>query len=241
MKPIPSTLGVALIPITLLAALGCEFDAGDRQRKSSDKPTEKKRVGKNVYFEKQGDVRRVHVSATVCLREGLLEQLLTRKHTKEHEAILSADVDAREIHAALLAAGALSGSPVTFRPEFKPPTGSRIKITLQYKNKAGKTLTMQAGDWIRNARTKKPLQYDWVFAGSEFVPNPLDPKAPDLYLANEGDVICVSNFESALLDLPIISPKDNDELVFEANTDRIPPLGTPVTVILEPVRESKKK
>jgi hypothetical protein len=234
-----TSLGVVLAAVVSLAGLGCEGDP--REGKAPpEKPSEKKQVGKNVFFEKQGDARRVHVQATVCLREGQLEQLLTKKLTKEHEAILAADVDARAIHAALLAAGAEAGAPVSFRPEYKPASGTRIKVMLQYK-KDGKTVTVNAKEWVRNARTKKPLQHDWVFAGSQFVPNPLDPKAPDLYLANEGDVICVSNFESAMLDLPINSPKDNDELVFEAFTERIPALLTPVTVILEPVREKKKK
>ena len=39
--------------------------------------------------------RRVLVNAEVCLREGQLELFLCRKQTKEHEAILAADVDAR--------------------------------------------------------------------------------------------------------------------------------------------------
>ena len=59
-------------------------------------------------------------------------------------------------------------------------------------------------------------------------------------MANGGDVICVSNFEDAMLDLPINSSKNNDELAFEAFTERIPPIGTPVTVILEPVLEKNK-
>jgi hypothetical protein len=239
MKNTSSSLGVVMAAALSVAGLGCDGDTKEG-KSPPEKPADKKQVGKNVYFEKQGDVRRVLVLATVCLREGQLEQLLTRKLTKEHEAILAADVDARSIHAALLAAGAEAGSPVSFRPEYKPASGTRIKVMLQYK-KDGKTLTVNAKDWVRNARTKKPLQHDWVFAGSQFVPNPIEPKAPDLYLANEGDVICVSNFESAMLDLPINSPKDNDELVFEAYTERIPALQTPVTVILEPVREKKKK
>jgi hypothetical protein len=44
-----------------------------------------------------------------------------------------------------------------------------------------------------------------------------------------------------MLDLPIVSSQDNEELVFEAFADRIPALGTPVTVILEPIRQAKKK
>jgi hypothetical protein len=44
-----------------------------------------------------------------------------------------------------------------------------------------------------------------------------------------------------MLDLPINSSKDNDDLQFEAYTDRIPPLETPVLVILEPVLKGPKK
>jgi hypothetical protein len=50
----------------------------------------------------------------------------------------------------------------------------------------------------------------------------------------------VSNFEDAMLDLPIVSPKDDADRSFEAFTDRIPELETKVVVILEPVLEAKK-
>jgi hypothetical protein len=46
--------------------------------------------------------------------------------------------------------------------------------------------------------------------------------------------------ESALMDLPIASPKALADRVYEANTERIPPKETKVTVILEPVVEAKK-
>jgi len=166
-----------------------------------------------------------------------LEQLLTRKNTKEHEAVLSADIDARDLHKALLLTGARVGSPVQFAPKYKPASGQAIKITCEYQQK-GKTISINAQEWVRDANTKKVLNHDWVFAGSRFVPNPLENNKP-IYLANDGDVVCVSNFESALLDLPIKSSKANSELVFEANTERIPPVGTKVTVIFEPVPEKK--
>src|SRR5262245_50045743 len=78
--------------------------------------------GKSVVLEipaKPGEPRRVRIAAEVCFREGPLELLLCRKNTKEHEAILSADVDARDIHKALLAAGAKAGSPVKFQPKYE--------------------------------------------------------------------------------------------------------------------------
>ena len=236
--------------MTLLAAgmmLGCD-EAGEREARPKDKASQKAKTGepkkvrltKNIYLEVLPDKkRRVHVNAEVCLREGQLELFLCRKQTKEHEAILTADVDAFKLHAALIAAGAEAGSPVRFVPRYRPASGTTIKVFVQYKDK-GKQVTVPAKSWITNAKTKKPMENDWVFAGSRLVTNPLDPDGKKHYLANDGDVICVSNFETALLDLPIKSPKDDVERFFVANTRLIPPLETKVVVILEPVVEAKK-
>jgi hypothetical protein len=247
-----SLLGLVILPA--LAAglmLGCEGAAPREEARPKHKTykkdkaavskaeSEKAPVGKNVVLEVLPDKRRrVLVSAEVCLREGQLEQLMCRKQTKEHEAILTADVDARHIHTALIAAGAEEGSPVRFAPEYRPASGTRIKVSVQYKDK-DKEVTALAQSWIKNAKDNKPLQSDWVFAGSRFVKNPLDD-GKEYYLANDGDIICISNFETALLDLPIKSPKDNADLIFVANSERIPPLGTKVVVILEPALEAKK-
>jgi hypothetical protein len=242
---------MSLCFISALAAgliLGCEGtverdDARSKEKApSKEKPAESKKVevGKNVILEVLPDKkRRVIVSSEVCLREGQLELLLCRKHTKEHEAILSADVDARVIHKALLFADAKEGSPVQFIPKYRPASGTPINVRLRYKDK-DKLVTVPAQSWVKNAKDGKLLQSDWVFAGSRLVTNPLDPDKKH-YLANDGDVICVSNFETALLDLPIKSPKDNADLIFIANTERIPPLETKVDVILEPVLEAKKE
>lgn len=196
-------------------------------------------IGKNVTLEINGDKRRVLVQAFVCLRMGQLEQFLTRKRTKEHEAILAAEVDAREIHAALLLTGAEPGSPVQFRPKYQPASGSLIRVLLRYE-KDGNTLTVPAQHWIRNIKTKKDMDFDWVFAGSQLIPDPLDKNKKPFYAANDGDVICLSNFETAMLDLPIPSTGSNDDLFFEAHTERLPPVDTPVTVILELLPLEKK-
>lgn len=197
-------------------------------------------VGKNVTLEIEGDKRRVLVNAYVCLRQGHLEQLLTRKQTKEHEAILAADVDARHIHSALMLAKAEPGKPVQFRPKFQPASGTVIKVFLEYTDK-DKLKRVPAQQWIRTSKNKKDLRFDWVFAGSGLFQDPNDKNRPPFYMANDGDVICVANFETAMLDLPIESSGDNEDLVFEAHTERIPPLQTAVVVILEPVLPARKK
>jgi hypothetical protein len=225
-----------LVGGALLAAL-----AGLSAGEGKDPPEPKRKtLSPNLAFEVQGDDRRVIVSAVVVLREGRLEGLLTKKGTKEHEYVLAADVDARQIHMALEAAGAKAGAPVQFQPKYVPASGATVKITLQY-TLDGKAVSVPAQQWVRDVKSQKDLDVDWVFGGSRLLPDPEDDKKPPFYLANQGDLVCVCNMDTAMLDLPIASTKRLADRAYEANSDRIPPAGTKVDVIFEPVREKKDK
>jgi hypothetical protein len=203
-------------------------------------PSKKVALGKSVWFESEGSHRRVLVDATVCLREGGIECFLCRNHTKEYESILSTEADAQVIHAGLLAAGAKPGSPVQYVEKnsevvIVPPTGSRIKISVQYEDK-GKRVTVPAQRWILNAKTKKDLEDEWVFAGSKLLPNTDDANKKPVYAAtSDGSYICVYNMPYAMLDLPVNNPNKDPEIrELQPHTERIPPLETNVTLILEP-------
>ena len=195
-------------------------------------------VGPGVVLEIEGTKRRVIVDAKVVLRKGVLEGLLTRAKKKEHEFILAADVDARHIHTALEAASAKAGKPVVFAPAFQAPTGSLVRVTLRYE-KGGKKVAVGPGEWIRDAKTMKGHSGDWVFVGSRFGPNPEGEDKPRYYMANHGDLICLCNIETAMLDVPIRSPKAFNQRLYEAVTDKIPEVGTAVEVVLEVVPEKK--
>jgi len=233
-------LGLALL------ASGCDPDPAVPEPKpapapKADKappPAKKVELARNLFFETQGDKRRVIVSGSICLTKGPLELLMTRKNTKEHEAVITADVDAYKLHSALLATGAKQGQPVQYQPKYVLPTGQEIKITVVWEEK-GQRKEIDGREWVRDANSKKTLATNWVFAGSRLIPNPLDPNKL-IYLANDGDLVCVANFESALLDIPVKSSKDNTELSWEANTEKIPPVGTAVAVIFEPIPAKKK-
>jgi hypothetical protein len=71
-----------------------------------------------------------------------------------------------------------------------------------------------------------------VFAGSAFWKDPAD--GTEYYQADGGDVICVSNFPTAMLDLPFESSQQNAELAYEAFEGRVPPRDTEVDIILSP-------
>lgn len=185
----------------------------------------------------------VIVDGQIALRRGMLEMFSCTRNTKEHESIVAADAQAFLVHAGLLRLGAEVGHPVQFmnaanQPEFKPPAGTEIDIEVLWHDADGKEHTARAQDWIRDMKTGKAMTYPWVFAGSRFWTDP--DTGRQYYQAEGGDFICVANFGTAMLDIPVKSSQSNDELEFEAFTDRIPPLGTPVRMFLKPKLEQKE-
>jgi len=73
------------------------------------------------------------------------------------------------------------------------------------------------------------MKADWVFAGSGFSID--ETTGEKYYHAESGDLICVANFPTAIIDIDIPSSSSGEgNLLFEANQDKIPPRGTPVTI-----------
>ncbi len=181
---------------------------------------------------------RVLVATEVCLVRGSLEVFLTRKNTKEHEAILRTSLDARLIHGALVAAGGKVGRPAQFvnaagDAAFQPATGGAVAVDVHYRL-AGKLHSHPAQEWVRDKDTGKPLPHGWVFAGSRFLANEDKPDEPPFYTANSGEVVGIANFGDAMLDVPAEVSKDNAALNYEAWTEKIPPLLSGVWLTLAP-------
>lgn len=188
-----------------------------------------------VWLDSEG--RSVVMIGRVCQREAPLELFACLKNFKEHESVVSINTRAYIVHAGLLALGAEPGHPVQFYPEYRAAEGPEIDITVVWKDEKGEIQHLPAQQWVRETRSKEAMKYPWIFTGSEIVK---DPDTGEQYYAADttGELICVSNFPSAVLDLPIRSTDSNEALLFEAFTENIPPIGTPVTVILTP-KESK--
>ncbi len=85
----------------------------------------------------------------------------------------------------------------------------------------------------------RQMSANWVFAGSYFLTD--EKSGEKFYQAESGDLICVANFATATLDLSANSSATNEDLMFEAYTERIPPLGTQVTIELIPVFKPREK
>jgi len=179
--------------------------------------------------------KQVIMLGEICQTNVPLEMFACLRGTKEHESIVAVPVEAFIVHSALLAIGAKAGKPVQFMPKYSPATGSKIDITVRWKNEKGDVQSARAQDWVREMKSGKALDQPWIFGGSGFWKD--ESTGKEYYQAEGGDFICVANFPSAMLDLPIESSESNADLLFQAFSERIPPRGTPVTLILKPQAE----
>lgn len=307
---------LALAPVCALWIPTCLALAEGPQPKQADaKPKPRKNTAANlandlkplnpaktVLLDPKG--KRILLKSKVVLREGMLEMLCCPAQTKEHESILAVDAKAYVIHAGLVALGAKPGKPAEFLPAFKPPTGQKIDIFLQWTDEKGKPHRVKAQEWIRHAvrryygeklatmppEVKIPkdseLYYDdkhkelawfghmtekqrdeltalsqdaayrkaiksfydrsqprqmeaaFVFVGSGFY---VDDDGKKHYQAEGGDLICVANFSTAMIDVSVESSASGEQnLSFEPITERVPPIDTEVIIELVPVFEKPK-
>lgn len=231
-----------------LSALAADKAASPAKKPAAEQATSKKPAAEDdslqrldpmqpLWFDKRR--KRVVMVGKVCLRQGQLEMFACPEGTKEHESVLAIPVDAWKVHTALLVTGAEPGHPAMFQPDYQPAAGTEIDISLYWTDESGKRRSAWAQDWVRNAATGATLSAPWVFGGSGFWVDEATGKRH--YLAESGDLICVSNFSSAMLDLPIASSGELNQLQFVANTERIPPKGTKVTIVLTPRLEKEAK
>lgn len=174
--------------------------------------------------------KEVVVGGKIALAEGAIEVFACPAGTKEHEAVVAIKASARLVHAALLAIGLDPGRPATFQPVYRAAEGPAVSIRMRWVDADGKHHECPAQQWIRRCDTGAALDADWVFTGSEFWRDPADGR--EYYQADGGDFVCVSNFPTATLDLPIESSQSNDALMFEATAGDVPPHGTAVEMVL---------
>lgn len=177
--------------------------------------------------------RVVEVEAAVVLREGPLELLACSVGTKEHESILVTQPRPLYIYQAIGMLGIEPGSPMRYdekEDRWSPPTGERLQIDIRYR-KGVEERVAPAASWLVDAKTgQPPKDVQWLFAGSRTFEE--DRFGADL----EGTVICVVNFDTALICLNALHTADNEALWLAANTQQIPAKGTRCTLLIRSTR-----
>jgi len=254
------------IDADILAEIEAQREALRRLADTYAAPPGAKQIGKQPDLWVDMKTKRVYIDGYVSMQRGPLEMLACPVGTKEHESVVAVFAKSREVHAALLAIGAQSGEPVQWQPDYQPPTGQTIQIWIAWRPELPSAAReseqsedddesenqptqprlfvpsdefeiVDARKWIRDMKTQTELAERWVFAGSEFWSDPED--GIEHYSADAGDMICVSNFRSAMLDVPTQSSADTGNLMFEPFTERVPERGTPIRLILVPMPASE--
>jgi hypothetical protein len=197
---------------------------------TADRHPELKRLSpvEDVWIDAKA--KTVVVGAEVTVDSGAIEYFACPQGTKDYESLVATRSTARLVHTALIAIGLVPGKPVTFDPAYAAASGPVVRVTMRWKDKTGQMREARAQEWVRDTRTRNAMRDDWVFAGSSFWRDPTDGK--EYYQADGGDLICVSNFPTATLDLTIESSQSNDALLFEAFEGHVPPKGTQVEILL---------
>ncbi|MGO9113187.1 MAG: YdjY domain-containing protein [Thermoguttaceae bacterium] len=246
----------SIFPMTLLAAfLGLASTARADEPEPAPKPRDLgpplvenlkdlKQLGKySAWLDTKK--RQVVLVGEACKADYPLEFFITTK-ARAYESVLVIEGDRRQegqmsvfqqVQLALILCGAKPGHPSYYKDDKTTvATGDEITIEVRWKNQEGKTEHADARNWIRDVKTKKPPTKTWVFAGSRFAD---DGEGGKRFMADGGEFVCVLNNPIAMLDLPVVSAGAIEDRSFEANLEKLPPPGTPVTIALIPKVRAK--
>lgn len=172
-------------------------------------------------------IPRVEIEAEVALPEGPIELLLCSRGTKEHESVLVTDASPQRVFEALGLIGMTPGSPARYDEatgKSIPPSGDRVAIEIEYNEQV-----VPAHEWVVSSDSLEPVgAIPWVFAGSNRIQQQFGADV-------DGTIICVVDFDTALIAPAESHSADNAELWLAVNRNRVLPKGAPCRLHLRPM------
>ncbi len=173
--------------------------------------------------------RRVEVDAVVVLRQGALELIACSPQTREHESIFAVEARLLNVFQAMGLIGLEPGSPLHYdekNQRWIEPMGHALGISVRFE-KDDRRVDWPIERWLLRTDTDKvPDQLPWIFTGSART------EGGRLAADDEGTLICVVDFTSALIAVGDRHTADDQQLWLRANTKVIPPIGTKCTLII---------
>ena len=185
--------------------------------------------------------REVRIEAEVACTQGWLEQAVCRAGTREHESLLVVNLPPSRVHAALLLLDMQPGRPGRWDMSPDGVTVSRIApegdAVAAWVESGGVRVPLSS--WIADpVRGRRFPEHPWVFAGSRMRSRPPERGGGEQYVADAtGSVIGIVTFgDEVVAYREVLSDKvETDAPEWQAATERMPPPGTRVTLVLAPV------
>lgn len=183
--------------------------------------------------------KEVRLEGKVVQRSAGLELLVCGPNTREHESVIVTRAKPSHVTFALALLGLEPGKPgfATEGGAFSPAAGDLLDITVRFTaektegdRREKQVVELPAWRLLRPAGTELGLEraIEWVYVGR---PEEAALKAAD----REGTVVGLANFPDAVIDVPFESSDVNAGLLYQANPDVVPEVGTPVELIIRPV------
>jgi hypothetical protein len=171
--------------------------------------------------------RTVTIPAVVNQDRAAVEYLLVASSGKTHESVLRTDAAPLHVHAAMLLLGARAATdadPAWARGRAAEPPGDVVTLEIAWRDARGRARRRPAERWVWNEETRAAMSRGpWRYNGSQLFRG--------LFMAQEdGSVIALISDPDALVNNPRRG-RENDE-IWRVNTRRVPPVGTPVEVVV---------
>ena len=167
--------------------------------------------------------RSVLVTGHVNQVEGSIELFACGPRGKTHESVLVLDVYPVDLQAALILIGAKHGRPAE-GPGMGPPEGDPLDVFVEWQD-GKRTVRRRAEALIRNSTTKRVMpKTAWIFTGSTFEDGRFKALVEESLIVSYWDPWAIINIGSDV---------GADDEILSVNTKTVPPLGTPVTVIIQ--------
>jgi hypothetical protein len=166
----------------------------------------------------------VSFPAVLNMNEALVEYLIVTSQGKTHESLLRTEAEPWHIHVAMLLLGAKGTQGKPFPDDkSKPLPGDPVRVELRWQ-KSGNRFNSPAEDCILDVSTSKTVAHGtWTYVGSRF--------EEGIFRAQQdGSIISLIEDPDALVNNPRPG-RDNDDN-WRVKSEGLPPLGTPVEVIL---------
>jgi hypothetical protein len=163
--------------------------------------------------------------ATIEIRMGPVEVLVSTPMGRLHEALLEADVSALHLQVMLYLAGLENGARL---PGGEVDQGDVVDIDVEWTNAEGETQRRPVEYFLEDRRAAGVTpRTGWVFVGSSV-------QAGELLADTEGNLVLTWSHGETILDTA--DPEGNDDTLFTAHTEHLKeiPEGVQVTVVITP-------